>query len=161
MNKMNKNQAKMLGRDMAKAYADICNEYLRIFCEKHELTFDPGDWVGGESGVGTVVNVADYFVSMEDIRFDIDNNVPAETFFEFQDYDAAVSDVELSYDVLYNPSRDEGRLVHINYPSFCKGAPRPYSDKALESMRTDMAYMAKRREEFLKTIEQRRMEGHD
>lgn len=145
---------KMYGKTMREAWENICNEYLRAFCEKHGFEYDPRDWVGSSSGgVGTVVNPGggDHWISMDMIRYDIDNAVPVEKFQEYEDYEARVRDIELSYDLLYKPNREEGRLVHINYPSFCQGAPRPYSDKQLRDMEDEIAYQNHRREVFLKT----------
>ncbi len=146
---------KMFGKEMQKAWVSLCNEYLRAFCEKHELAYSPNDWVGaGLDGIGTVVNPGggDHWISMDLIRFDIDHAIPVEKFQEYEDYMARIHDIELSYDALYNPKRDEGQLVHINYQSFCQGAPRTYSDAQLTKMEQDMEYLTRRREEFLQTI---------
>lgn len=149
---------KMFGKEMQKAWESLCNEYLRAFCEKHDLEYNPSDWVGvgaGKDGIGTVANPGggDYWIDMDMIRYDIDHAVPVEKFLEYQDYIARIRDIELSYDLLYNPKREEGRLVHINYPSFCKGAPRPYSDEQLKKMEEEMDYLTRKRNEFVGRLE--------
>ena len=146
---------KMFGKEMQKAWESLCNEYILAFCEKHVFEYNPNDWVGaGKDGIGTVVNPGggDHWISMELIRFDIDNAIPVEKFQEYEDYMARIRDIELSYDALYNPKRDEGRLVHINYQSFCKGAPRMYSDEQLTKMEQDMENLTRRRDEFLQAL---------
>ena len=55
-------------------WKDVCNEYLEAFCWKHGYTYDKYVWVGDDPG--TVANIGDLFVGMDDIRYDIDNNIP-------------------------------------------------------------------------------------
>ena len=60
-------------------WANICNEYLEKFCRKHKYNIDPYPWVGDDPG--TVAMIGDLLVGMDNMRYDIDNNIP-EDFFE-------------------------------------------------------------------------------
>ena len=114
---------------LKKKWADVCNEYLQKFCEKHEYDFECAYWVGDDAG--TTACVADYFIGMDEIRYDIDNDVPEDKFLKWYDYSLEVFELECEfrYRKLYKD------FIKINYPSFCKGAPLPYTDEDLESFR--------------------------
>lgn len=54
-------------------YREICNKYVKLFCEKHKVEFE--HWVSNE--VGRIANFGDiYFFGMSDIAEDLDNNYP-------------------------------------------------------------------------------------
>lgn len=115
--------------ELKKKWADVCDEYLRKFCEKHEFDFETAYWVGDEPG--TIAYVSDLFVGMEDIRYDIDNNVPEDKFLKWYEYHLEVFELECEFRYR-NIYKD---LIKINYPSFCKGAPLPYTEEDLDSFR--------------------------
>lgn len=97
----------------------LCSMYLRKFCDKHEYTYEPDCWVANNPG--TIACVNDMFVSMEDIRYDIDNDIPEEYFEKW-----------------YWKSVDVYGLVgekYMNYTSFCKGCPDYWTEDKLESIR--------------------------
>lgn len=96
----------------------MCNEYLKAFCERHEYEYDP-DWVGGD--IGTIAIVGDYFVSMDVIRYDVDNNIDEKQFLKWYDYTLLLESLDL-------PRK-------INYSSWCKGAPLPYNNEQIEKIR--------------------------
>ena len=77
---------KLLREKLKEDYEYACNGYLLEFCIKHEFDFEevPDCWVGCD--VGTVAQVADYFVSMETMRTDIDDDAPKEQFMKWYDY---------------------------------------------------------------------------
>ena len=115
--------------DLQKKWADVCNEYLRKFCEKHEFDYETAYWVGDDPG--TIACVADIFVGMDEMRYDIDNNVPEDKFLKWYDYSLDVYNIESDY----HEKQDIKSFIHINYPSFCKGAPLPYTEEDLDSFR--------------------------
>jgi len=96
----------------------VCDEYLRAFCDKHEMSPEPFPWIGGSPG--TVACVGDMFVGMEDLRYDIDNDIDEEKFCNW-----------------YWRSLDHKmlNLRYLNYRSYCKGAPEPFTDDELEEFR--------------------------
>ena len=102
-------------------YKNICNEYLQRFCIKQGYHYEPNDaWVAGNAG--DCANVGDFYFSFEEIRYDIDNDIPKGKIIEWYDYTLETSMLDLP--------------LRINYPSFCKGAPLPYSREKIEEIRT-------------------------
>lgn len=67
---MNKSHIKLI----KERYENAVHEYCMAFCQKHGYHYNPDGWVGGD--VGGVIEVADMFVNFDDIRIDIDNEVP-------------------------------------------------------------------------------------
>lgn len=61
-------------------YDSACNEYAKKFAKKHGLRF--GYWVGDRTGYMACFN-GDCFMSMVDIRLDIDDNIPV---YEFEQW---------------------------------------------------------------------------
>jgi hypothetical protein len=100
-------------------WRDICQEYLKLFCDKHEYSFEDCFWV--TDNYGTIACVSDMFISMEHIRYDIDNNIE-ETMFE-KWYWKAIEIFELT-------GQD-----FMNYESFCKGAPDIWTEEKMEKLR--------------------------
>jgi hypothetical protein len=100
-------------------WREICQEYLKLFCDKHEYSFEDCFWVADD--YGTIACVSDMFISMEHIRYDIDNNIE-ETMFE-KWYWKAIEIFELT-----------GQNF-MNYESFCKGAPDIWTEEKMEKLR--------------------------
>lgn len=100
-------------------WRDICQEYLKLFCDKHEYSFEDCFWVADD--YGTIACVSDMFISMEHIRYDIDNNIE-ETMFE-KWYWKAIEIFELT-------GQD-----FMNYENFCKGAPDIWTEEKMEKLR--------------------------
>lgn len=92
-------------------YESAANEYLRLFCEKHEYDFEDAkrSWVAGD--VGTIANVGDEFVDMVTIRADIDQNVPEDEFIKWYDYCLRIASIDHS-------------IPTPNYDSWLRGCPR-------------------------------------
>ena len=65
-------------KDLRKKYEEACNAYLTKFIKKHDYQLEPYPWVGDE--VGGVACIGDMFVGFNDIRYDIDHDVPEEYF---------------------------------------------------------------------------------
>lgn len=78
------------------------NEYATRFAEKQEIEFDY--WIGVDNQVGSLASFSEsYFFSMENIRLDIDNNIPKGMIIKWYDRE------------LYNNGLCQG---DINYFSF-------------------------------------------
>jgi len=73
---------------LKQSYELACNAYLKAFCLKHELDYEPDCWVGGY--VGTICQIADYFIDMETIRTDIDMQAKEGEFIKWYDYSLRV-----------------------------------------------------------------------
>ena len=106
-------------QNIQERWRDICQEYLKLFCDKHEYSFEDCFWV--TDNYGTIACVSDMFISMEHIRYDIDNNIE-ETMFE-KWYWKAIEIFELT-------GQD-----FMNYESFCKGAPDIWTEEKMEKLR--------------------------
>ena len=100
-------------------WQELCNKYLKKFCEKHEYTYEADCWVASDPG--TIANIGDMFVSMENIRYDLDNDIPEEYFEKW--YWKALEVYELVGEKF------------MNYENFCKGCPDYWTEDKLESIR--------------------------
>lgn len=89
----------MKKKDLEYCYNLLCNEYIRKFEKKHDLSCD--GWVGGTIG-GIAEFINQYFFNLDDIVYDINNNLPKDMITDWQDHC-------LEYDVT------------INYRSYSKG----------------------------------------
>lgn len=90
-------------------YNNVCNDYLKAFCEKHGFDYEDAkeSWAAGY--VGGVCNLGEWFVNFDDIRTDLDMHAPKDEYFKYYDYDME--------------SHDLG-FKRINYDSWLLGAPR-------------------------------------
>ena len=114
-----KSNKEVYKRELKLNWKEICNNYLSEFCEKHEYTYEPDCWV--TSDPGTIANIGDMFVSMENIRYDLDNDIPEEYFEKW--YWKALEVYELVGEKF------------MNYESFCQGCPDYWTEDKLESIR--------------------------
>jgi hypothetical protein len=99
-----------MSKETAREYFEKgCNEYLRLFCEKHEFDYEDAKemWVAGD--VGSIVCCGDYFVDMQDIITDIEQDAPN-------------GEYENWYDYCFD-AHNLG-LTAPNYSSWLKGCPR-------------------------------------
>lgn len=115
-------------------YRNICNEYLHRFCIKQGYHYEADDaWVAGNAG--GCATIGDYVFGFDEIRYDIDNDIPKGKIIEWYDYTLETSELDLP--------------LRINYPSYCKGAPLPYSKEKIEEIRT-LKKQVEQAEEILK-----------
>ena len=82
--------------ELKKLFGKLCKIYVDIFCKKHELQFS--GWVANNPG--TAATCSDYYINFDDIRYDIDNDIPEDKF-------------TIWYDLGMNGNR-------INYDAFCR-----------------------------------------
>lgn len=106
-------------RPLKTRWSEICDEYLRVFCERHEYEYDPYMWVGSDPG--TIIEVCDMFVSMENIRYDVDNNIDPELFHKWYWKSLELSQLGVEH--------------WMNYPSYCKGAPDEWTEERMQRLR--------------------------
>lgn len=100
-------------------WQELCNKYLKKFCDKHEYAYEEDCWVANDPG--TIANIGDMFVSMDDIRYDIDNCIDIDCF-----------------EAWYWKSLEVYELFgekYMNYESFCQGCPDYWTEDKLESIR--------------------------
>jgi hypothetical protein len=100
-----------------------CNEYLRLFCEKHDFDYAKTPWVGGS--VGEIVLCGDYYVAMPTIIADIENDAPKEEFLKWYDY---------------NLVAHEFGFTTPNFESWLRGCPRVSDEtfKKLQALKNDL-----------------------
>lgn len=82
---------------------EILKEYIRLFEEKHEVFFD---YAVGDNLIGLLC-FGEYFFATRDIIYDIDNDLPKNLIFQWQDD---------SFDSLKNHKH-----AKINLPSYAMG----------------------------------------
>lgn len=121
---------------------ELCNEYLKEFCDKHEWQYEPDMWVAGN--IGTIVMIGDMFVSMNNIRYDIDNNVPTDYFAKW--YWKSIEISELT----------DGAENYMNYENYCKEAPDYWTEERVQKIRASKKRVEEAKNELLKAIEDTR-----
>lgn len=106
-------------KELKQQFEYVCYAYIKAFLTKHDLS--SADWIG--SGVGEVVCInGEIFLNFDDVRYDIDHTADHDPneIWRWRQYCQRLDYLEL-------PKR-------INFSSWCKGAPHPYSDKQLEEL---------------------------
>lgn len=121
---------------------DICNEYLKDFCDKHEWREVSDMWVSKK--IGTIVVINGMFVSMDNIRYDIDNNVPKDYFAKWYWKSLKVSELT------------DGEKNYMNYENYCKGAPDYWTEERMQKILTSKIRIEEAKNELLKAIEDTR-----
>lgn len=106
---------------LKKSWILICNVYLKEFCRRHNFRYEEDMWIS--SNPGTIVNVCDMFISMDDIRYDVDNQIDPDMFQKW--YWKSIEVSELT----------NGAQSYLNYQSFCEGAPDPFTEEYMEQLR--------------------------
>lgn len=102
-----------------------CNEYLRLFCEKHDFDYEEAkeSWVA--NCVGDVTCVGDIFVGMQTIITDIEMDAPEEEFIKWYDYNL------VAHEFGFNTP---------NFESWLRGCPRVSDEtfKKLQGLKNDL-----------------------
>ena len=102
-----------------------CNEYLRLFCEKHDYDYEEAkeSWVA--NCVGDVTCVGDIFVGMQTIITDIEMDAPEEEFIKWYDY---------------NLVAHEFGFTTPNFEAWLRGCPRVSEEtfKKLQGLKNDL-----------------------
>jgi len=70
--------------ELKQNFAKAADAYLNIFCEKHGYGYTEAYWIADEPG--GLASVADLFVDMRTIMYDIDNDVQNEEFEKWYSY---------------------------------------------------------------------------
>ena len=83
-------------------FEKCCNEYIKQFAKKQGLEFDY--WIGDEVG-GIASFIDQYVFNLDDIRYDLEENIPKGEILEWQNNNIEVA--------------TEGKW--INYKSYCIG----------------------------------------
>lgn len=115
-----------MSKETAKEYfVKGCNEYLRLFCEKHDYDYEEAkeSWVA--NCVGDVTCVGDIFVGMQTIITDIEMDAPEDEFIKWYDY---------------NLIAHEFGFTTPNFESWLRGCPRVSEEtfKKLQGLKNDL-----------------------
>lgn len=115
-----------MSKDKAKEYfVKGCNEYLRLFCEKHDFDYEEAkeSWVA--NCVGDVTCVGDIFVGMQTIITDIEMDAPEEEFVKWYDYNL------VAHEFGFNTP---------NFESWLRGCPRVSEEtfNKLQGLKNDL-----------------------
>lgn len=94
---------------LRKQYENIANAYLKAFCEKHNFDYEDArrSWVADEPG--GVCLISDYYVTYDDMRLDIDRDVPEDEYWDYYNYSVQAA---------------EYGFTCPNYSSWLEGCPR-------------------------------------
>ena len=71
-------------KTLKERYEGVCNAYVKAFVKKHGYEFT--DWIPTERVGEIACFVEQYFFSLSDIIYDIDNKLPNGLIFEWQEY---------------------------------------------------------------------------
>ena len=126
-------------KELEKKYKDICNEYIAEFLDKHDLSINDYEfnewWINNE--VGGLVNLDDYTFNFDDIRYDVDHDIPGDQIFKW--YWNRIERYELG-------------LTYMNYPAFCKGAPDPIPSDKMERIRESKQKLNALQQELMEQV---------
>ena len=106
-------------KELKQQFEEVRKAYLEAFVKRHDLV--SADWVG--PGVCEIVCANDdVFLDFDDIRYDVDNaaSLSVNEIWDWVDYCRRLEYLEC-------PKK-------INFPSWCKGAPKPYTLKMLDEL---------------------------
>jgi hypothetical protein len=115
-----------MSKEQAREYfVKGCNEYLRLFCEKHDFDYEEAkeSWVA--NCVGEVTCVGDIFVGMQTIITDIEMDALKDEFIKWYDYNL------VAHEFGFNTP---------NFESWLRGCPRVSEDtfKKLQGLKNDL-----------------------
>jgi hypothetical protein len=99
---MKKEKLKELSLQEISSYRNACNNIVNLFVKKQGYEFD--GWAGKETG-GIADFIGQYFFSMSDMIFDLENNAEKGKIIEWQDYCTEFHS-------------------NVNYDHFLMGAPK-------------------------------------
>lgn len=98
-----------MNKTLQDRFEEVCELYVRAFLTKHGFhengILNDGYWVGDD--VGGIYEINDYYISLSDMRADIDEEAPEDMFFEWYDYSL-------------NKGMD--KVPCANYKNYLKGA---------------------------------------
>lgn len=113
---------------MKQQFETICNRYIKAFEQKHDYYFDY--WVADQ--VGTIACFGDYFIDFEQIRYDIDNDVPRGKFIEFYDAQLDWAMIRNEVETLIDQLKEYRNKPYPNYHHWLKGCPTPTEEELNE-----------------------------
>lgn len=132
------NESSLKSEALQNQWEDLCNIYLEEFCKRHNYDYDSDCWVGENPGTVALIN-DDIFVSMENIRYDVDNLIDIDCFEEWYWKSLEVYDLT--------------QQNYMNYQSFCMGAPDVWTEERLHSIREAKRRVMEAQEALMQEID--------
>jgi len=80
-------------------------KYTDLFCVKHDIDHDEEYWVGGVKG--GIISLRDMYLSFEDIRLDLEHDMPQEAIFDWYWNHYAEAKKRINYQSYINGLRTE------------------------------------------------------
>lgn len=119
-------------------YNNACNAYLKAFCDKHGFDYNDAkeSWIAGY--VGDVCLCGDFYISLEDMITDIENDAPEDEYIKYYDYTMECHEYGISCP---------------NYISWLKGCPR-LSEEQRKSLREAKNRVYKAKKEFERILKE-------
>ena len=94
MKAVNQSFESAIGANLHEAFEKVCDSYRRAFARKHGYSEEHSHWI---DEVGGVCDYGFAVANFDGMRFDIDNDIPAEKYDEFIEYICEAEDEEISY----------------------------------------------------------------
>ena len=83
---MMQSQIRLLNNDGLKlAYETCCEEYRKRLCEMWEIDIKDSWWVGDHIGSVLILQDMEFSMSMDDVRFFVDNGISYDDFIKYWD----------------------------------------------------------------------------
>lgn len=121
-------------------YEELCNDYLRLFCDKHEFDYEDAkqNWVAGD--VGGIVECGDFFVGLNVILTDINLDVKEDEFKEWYYYTLDATELGI-----HSP----------NYEHWIRGCPRVSKEgmKKIRQAKHELRVLIEQAKQELNTTE--------
>lgn len=71
-------------KELIAQYNQLCDEFVKVFCEKHDMDYAETSWVADERG-GTL-EYCDYYITYEDIITDLMLNAECDCIWKYDEY---------------------------------------------------------------------------
>ena len=104
--------------ELKKKYIDVVNDYMHTWADKHEYNYEEDMWVS--NSYGGICMVGDMYVNFDDVRYDVDNELPENVFDEWYWYSVEIAEL--------------GCTNSVNLGSYARGA-RPYGDEQIRKIK--------------------------
>lgn len=110
-------------KELIVQYDQLCDEFVKVFCEKHDMDYAETSWAADE--IGGTLEYGDYYIPYEDIITDLMMDAECDCIWKYNEYI-----LRCAFLGIKTP----------NYKSYLRGCPIVSDDKLceLESMKKDL-----------------------
>lgn len=103
----------------------IMDSYARRLCEMFEYWYEDSFWVGDDRFDCFALSDSGIFISADNVKTIVDNNIDYDTFIEWDDYNKGINYAQ------NNHPEDSEKYHYINLISWIKGCPRQFTKEEL------------------------------